>query len=201
MKRRGFLQQLLFGASATTLLPIETSVAVDTDNKTVSPDLTAEIKALLRQTEAIWDSQDTAALRDLWDTDDTEPFYLAGEQDDWFVGWNAINAYLAPPPGAPKLTEAIRVRFYDVRARLLAPGLAFGAYWMRTDMKLVFQPKPFGSDNRATALFRKKSDGWKYVTYIESFQSASVYFQKLYEKDVADDYLDFYKEVTGKDGW
>ena len=103
MKRRGFLQQLLFGASATTLLPIETSVAVDTDNKTVSPDLTAEIKALLRQTEAIWDSQDTAALRDLWDTDDTEPFYLAGEQDDWFVGWNAINAYLAPPPGTTSL--------------------------------------------------------------------------------------------------
>jgi hypothetical protein len=194
MKRRGFLQQLLFGASATTLLPIETSVAVDTENKTVRPDLTAEIKALLSQTEAIWDSQDTAALRDLWDTDDTEPFYLAGEQDDWFVGWNALNAYLAPPPGVPRLTEAIRVRFYDVRARLLAPDLAFGAYWMRTDMKLVMQKKPFGSDTRVATIFRKKPQGWRYVCYTEAFQSPNIYIQKLYEKNISPEYKDFYDQ-------
>jgi len=107
----------------------------------------------LRKTEAIWDSQNTAALRDLWDTEDAEPFYLAAEQDDWFVGWDAINSYLAPPPGSPKVTQAIRVRYYDVHARLLAPDLAFAAFWMRTDMKLVFQPRPFGSDTRVAAVF------------------------------------------------
>ena len=77
----------------------------------------------MRETEAIWDSQDTARLRELWDTDDVEPYYLAGEQENWFIGWDAIDAYLAPPRGAPKITQAIRVRFYDVRARWLAPDL------------------------------------------------------------------------------
>jgi hypothetical protein len=106
MKRRGFLQHMFFGASATSLLPVEAAMT-NTINPTVAnKDITAEIEALLHQTEAIWDSQDTAALRDLWDTDDAEPFYLAGEQDDWFVGWDAINAYLAPPPGSPKITQA-----------------------------------------------------------------------------------------------
>jgi hypothetical protein len=65
-------------------------------------------------------------------------------------------------------------------------------------MKLVFQPKPFGSDNRATALFRRTDAGWKYLTYVEAFQSPSMYFQKLYEKDVSADYPEFFESVTGK---
>lgn len=186
MKRRGFLQHILLGASATAVLPAE-AAGSDTN-------ITAEIEEVLRATEAAWDSQDTASLRDLWDTDDAEPFYLAAEQDDWFVGWDAINAYLAPPAGSPPVTEAIRVRYYDLRARLLAPDLAFGAFSMRTDMKLVWQEKPFGSDSRVAAIFRKKPEGWRYVCYTEAFQSASVYMQKLYEKNIAPEYEAFYNE-------
>ena len=61
-------------------------------NKTV----TAQIESVLRETEAIWDSQDTSRLRALWDTGDPDPYEQAGEQENWFVGWDAINAYLAP---------------------------------------------------------------------------------------------------------
>ncbi len=158
--------------------------------------ITEEIEALLRKTEAIWDSQDTARLRDLWDTEDPDPYYLAGEQENWFIGWDAINGYVAPPPGSPKVTEAIRVRFYDVSARLLAPDLAFAAYWMRTEMKLVFAPKPFASDNRVSSVFRRKPEGWRYVCYAEGFQSPTIYMQKLIEKDVSPEYQDFYDKVT-----
>jgi hypothetical protein len=190
MKRRGFLQKMFLGASAAAVLPAE---AADT-----GANITAEIEDLLRQTEAAWDSQDTVMLRDLWDTDDAEPFYLAAEQDDWFVGWDAINAYLAPPPGSPPVTESIRVRYYNLHARLLAPDLAFGAYWMRTDMKLVWQAKPFGSDSRVAAIFRKKPEGWRYVCYTEAFQSANLYMQKLYEKNISPEYQEFYDEKKRK---
>jgi hypothetical protein len=155
--------------------------------------VTAGIEALLRRTEEIWNSQDTARLRELWDTEDPEPFYLAGEQENWFVGWQALNAYLAPP--GRKVTEAIRVRFYDVKARLLAPDLAFAGYWMRTDMKLVFTPKPFGSDNRVSAVLRNTPDGWKYLCYAEAFQAPNLYMQKLFEKDVSPDYPQFYEQL------
>jgi len=190
MKRRGFLQHLLIGASATAIVPAE---AVGSNSN-----ITAGIEALLRETEAAWDSQDTTAVRDLWDTDDAEPFYLAAEQDDWFVGWDAINAYLAPPAGSPPVTEAIRVRFYGLHARMLTPDLAVGAYWMRTDMKLVWQDKPFGSDVRVSAIFRKKPEGWRYVCYMEGFQSPNLYMQKLYEKNISPEYEKFYQEKTRK---
>lgn len=159
--------------------------------------LLAGITALLRQTEALWNAQDTPGLRALWDTDDPEPYYLAGEQEDWFAGWAALNDYLAPV-GKSKITEAIRVKFYDIRVRRLADDLAFAAYWMRTDMKLVFTPKPFGSDNRVSAVLRRKPGGWRYVTYAEAFQAPTGYLQKLFEKDVLPDYREFYERTTGK---
>jgi hypothetical protein len=184
MQRRQFLGGVIAGA-ATSISTAGTT------------DITAEITALLRETEALWDTQDTARLRELWDTDDSEPFYLAGEQEDWFAGWEQLNAYLAPKRG-PKVTEAIRVRFYNIHARLLAPDLAFAAYWMRTDMKLIFQPKPFASDNRASAVFRRKPEGWRYLTYTEAFQAPNMYMNRLMENDVADDYQQFYDEVKSR---
>lgn len=203
MQRRGFLKSLFAGTSAAALFSADGSgaAAAKTTHSNLSAEnetVTAEIIALLRETEAIWDSQDTARLRSLWDTEDPDPYYLAGEQENWFVGWDAINSYLAPPAGSPKITEAIRVRFYDISVRLLAPDLAFAAYWMRTDMKLVFAPKPFGSDNRVSSVFRRTPDGWRYVCYTEAFQAPTIYMQKLAEKNISPDYPEFYDKVTAK---
>ena len=164
-----------------------------------SESVTEEIVALLRETEEIWASQDTQRLKELWDLEDEEPIYLAGEQPNFWIGWEQINAYLDPPKGMKRPTQAIRVKFYDITVRQLAPDLAFAAYWMRTDMKLIFTPEPFGSDNRVTAVFRKTTDGWKYVTYAEAFQAPNMYIQTLMEKDVQDDYQEFFDEVTGKE--
>ena len=196
MKRRGFLQSIFFGTSVATVFSSVGAKPAKANWSAAKAEVTKEIESLLRQTEEIWDSQDTARLRELWDTDDAEPYYLAGEQDNWFVGWDAINRYLAPPAGASKITEAIRVRFYDIQARLLGPDLAFAAYWMRTDMKLVFAPKPFASDNRVAAIFRRKPEGWRYVTYTEAFQAPTIYMQKLSEKNISPDYQEFYDQVT-----
>jgi hypothetical protein len=191
MKRRNFIQSILAGFTGSVLTPPASAA------QSTTTDITAEITALLRETEKRWDSQNTASLKELWDTDDTEPFYLAGEQDNWFVGWDQLNAYLAPQ-GGPKITQAMRVRFYDIKARLLAPDLAFAAYWMRTDMKLIFQPKPFGSDNRVSAVFRRQPEGWRYLAYAEAFQAPNMYMNRLMEKDVAPDYQEFFEATTGK---
>ena len=191
MKRRNFITTLLASITGSALS------ATATAKQPPTGDITAEITALLRETEKRWDTQDTASLKELWDTDDAEPFYLAGEQANWFVGWDQLNDYLNPKSG-PKVTQAMRVRFYDIKARLLAPDLAFAGYWMRTDMKLIFQPKPFASDNRVSAVFRRKPEGWRYLAYAEAFQAPNMYMNHLMEKDVADDYQEFFDKVTGK---
>lgn len=192
MKRRDALMALAAGAAAPATLAAPAAQG----------EITADITAVLRQTEERWNAQDTAGLRELWDRDDAEPYYLAGEQENWFIGWEAINAYLAPK-GRP-VTQAIRVKFYDIHARRLGDDLAFAAYWMRTDMKLVFAPEPFGSDNRVSAVFRRKPEGWRYLCYAEAFQAPTMYMQKLMQKDVSPDYGEFYRQLkerpAGKGG-
>jgi hypothetical protein len=187
MQRRQFLKTLAGGATTAGVMG-SSGLALASD------DVTTEITALLRKTEDIWNAQETAGLLGLWDRDNAMPIYLAGEQEDFFVGWDQLKRYL-DPKGGPDITEAIRVLFSDIKVHSIGPDLAFAAYWMRTDMKLIFAPNPFGSDNRVTSVLRKTSDGWKYLAYAEAFQAPTMYFQKLFEKDVSPDYQEFFDQI------
>ena len=88
------------------------------------PQLTAEIEALLRETETAWNSQDFTRWIALWDADDNRPFYLAAEEQDFFDCREQLDKYV-DPDGAAQITQAIRVAFSNVRARRLADDLAF----------------------------------------------------------------------------
>jgi len=161
------------------------------------PNLVSEIEALLRETEDAWNSQDFYRWLNLWDAEDARPFYLAAEEKDFFLQREQLEKYL-DPKGAAQVTEAIRVTFTNVSARWLADDLAFAAYHMSSEMKLVFAPKPFSSKLRATSIVRRKPEGWRYVCYTEAFQSPTMYFQGLNEAAVPDDYAEYYAKITGK---
>ena len=141
--------------------------------------LTAEIDAVLNEYEALWDKQDPAGLIALWDQDDPEPFYLAEEQDEWRIGWDQVKNYWDPP--GPSGTESIRMRFDGVQARWLSDDLAFAKFWIRFDTKMNFMPNAIGTDARASAIFRKKDDGWRLITWAESPGSPILYIQRLYK--------------------
>ena len=83
-------------------------------------DLVAEIEAELRKQEEIWNSQDYQRIRELWDHDDPEPYFVAAELDETIIGWPALNKYLAP---ARSGLAAFRWGFSNVNGRLLAPTL------------------------------------------------------------------------------
>jgi hypothetical protein len=168
--------------------PDETAVRGPQD-----PQLTAEVTALLRETEAAWNSQDFLRWLALWDADDKWPYYLAGEEQDFFVRREQLEKYL-DPHGAP-VTQGIRVRFSNISARWLADDLAYAAYHMCSEMKLVFVDKPFISKLRATSVLRRKPEGWRYICYAEAFQSPTMYFQRLIQDAVPDDYAEFFSTV------
>ena len=62
-------------------------------------DLNTEIEIVLEQAAEIWNSQNYGRLKELWDNDDPEPFYLAEEQHDWVLGWKQLEKYWEPVPG------------------------------------------------------------------------------------------------------
>ena len=126
-------------------------------------DLQIEIENVFRDAEKIWDSQQYGNLKNLWDQEDPSPFYLAEEQPNWKIGWEALKKYWEPIPGK-RMIEAIRMRFYDIQVKRLSDDLVFAAGWIRHDMKIRGPMKAWGGDARVCAVLRKKEDGWKFIT-------------------------------------
>jgi len=159
------------------------------------PDLQQEIEALFKAYERIWNSQDLARLKELWDADDPDPFYLAEEQDDWKFGWEAVERYWVPNPGKSFL-DSMMIDYRDFRVKQIAPDLAICACWVRHDMKLKGPHKPTGGDARVMGVFRKKPEGWRFIAYMEGPMSPALYVMKLYEMNVSPEFEDFNRRAV-----
>ncbi len=89
----------------------------------------AEVQALIHATAEAWNSQDFSQVLALWDPAEPVPFYLAEEQENWFIGWDALRGYLTPARPSPAV-QGIREEMRDIQVKFPAPGLALAAWWM-----------------------------------------------------------------------
>lgn len=160
----------------------------------VDPEVSAGVIKTIKATEASWNSQDYARILDLWDEDQAFPTYLAEEQSQWFVGWDRLRAYLDPPRPNPAV-EALRLEFYDIQVRQIAPDLAIAIWNHHFEMKIIAS-NPIGEDVRGSGVFRKKGDEWKWIHYAESPKAAPVFLEDLMEKEVREDWDEFYEEAV-----
>ena len=156
--------------------------------------IVAEIEAVLRKTEEVWDKQDYSALKALWDKDDDQPYYGPEEWEAGVIaGWPNLSRYWDPVPGK-KILIGIRNRYSNVKAKLVGEDVAVAVYDLRYDMQIIGQ-KPLGGNDRIMAVFRKKPDGWKYTAYIEAPLNPMTLVRKLYQESVPDDFQDYLKEI------
>jgi hypothetical protein len=159
----------------------------------VDPDVEAGVIATLLETQDRWNSQDFATILELWDEDQEFPTYIAEEQAQWFVGWDRLREYLDPPRPNPAI-EALRLYYYDIQVKQIAPDLAIAIWYMHFEMKVIAS-KPIGEDIRVSAVLRKKDDGWKFIHWAESPKTTMVYVEDLFEKDVAPGWDAFYEQA------
>jgi hypothetical protein len=145
------------------------------------------------ETEKRWNSQDFATILELWDEDQEVPTYIAEEQAQWFVGWERLRGYLDPPRPNPAI-EALRMDYYDIQVKQIAPDLAIAIWYLHFEMKVIAS-NPIGEEVRASGVFRKKDDGWKWIHYAESPITAGVFLENLMETQVRDDWDEFYEEA------
>ena len=88
-----------------------------------------EVKAVIHQTAERWNSQDYASVLDLWDKNEPIPFYLAEEQEGWFIGWQPLKNYLDPPRPSPAV-QGIREEMHNITVKQIAPDLAIAVWEM-----------------------------------------------------------------------
>lgn len=143
--------------------------------------LTEEIEALLEELVERWKSMRLPEIRELWDGNEREPYYLPEEAEEPLIGWDDIEAYWQRTMAAiPRLT----MRIWEVRVKPLAPDLAVALYRMHWNAEVKGFAEPLGGDNRVTAIFRNTDEGWRFCHYVEAPLAPITYMRQLYELNV-----------------
>jgi ketosteroid isomerase-like protein len=159
----------------------------------VDEDVDAGVRKTLAATQEAWNSQEFSKILELWDEDQAFPTYIAEEQAQWFVGWDRLREYLDPPRPNPAI-EALRLDYYDIQVKQIAPDLAIAIWYLHFEMKVIAS-NPIGEEVRASGVFRKTDDGWKWIHYAESPITAAVFLENLMETQVRDDWDEFYEQA------
>lgn len=159
----------------------------------VDPEVRDGVTKTLIATQDGWNSQDFGTILDLWDEQEAFPTYIAEEQAQWFVGWDRLRGYLDPPRPNPAI-EALRLDYYDIQVKQIAPDIAIAIWYLHFEMKVIGS-NPIGEEVRASGVFRKRGDEWKWVHYAESPKTAAVFLEDLMETQVRDDWDEFYEQA------
>jgi len=157
----------------------------------VDPVLAADVRAVIHDTAARWNSQDFATLLELWDPDEPFPTYLAEEQSQWFIGWDRLRGYLDPPRPNPAV-EALREEMSNIHVKQIAPDLAIAVWDLHFEMKII-GANPIGENVRVSAVLRNTDAGWRYIHWAESPKTAMVYIEDLFERDVAPGWDEYFE--------
>ena len=181
---------------------------------TAPPEVTRAIEDLIGEFAARWSSKEWYTQIELWDPDEETPYYLLSHQPDWLIGREQMNGYFSKEPvmpvkEVPELNpvgmqqielkhyefrneqdlQAMRYTPSDIRVRQIDDDLALAAWYVKFDYKPRFQPA-MGETFKANALFRNTKDGWKFIHYAETPDSAIMYFERLYRQQASPDFVE-----------
>jgi hypothetical protein len=139
----------------------------------------AGVEAVVRRMSAMYGDVKGPQAIDLFDRNEPVPMYLAEEEPDWIVGWEALDRYFRTPERFA-VVEAMDMNPSNIRVKLLAPDLALATWEIFAEMKFRRGP-PMGERLRANALLRNTADGWRFIYYAEAPKSTLAYVRDMYE--------------------
>ena len=146
------------------------------------------LQDLIKSFEERWNRRNPSALRELWDPDDRNPFYIAEEISDPMYDWNTIESYW-------KVAEDILLKFsirtWNLTYKLLANDLGVINYMMHWDGLIKgMEDAPLGLDVRVSAIVRRTREGWRFCHYVESPLGAFPFLKAAYQANVDPGFMD-----------
>ena len=155
----------------------------------------AEIEAVLEETKAIWNSQDFGRLKEMWDADDPDPWYVPEEIPTPFYSWPEIEKYWNP---GRKVLKAFRWDFSNLRTKSLSDDLTLAIFDHFYEIELAIGPPspPTAGFDRCLTLFRKKPEGWRHILYAQCPLGPDTYVRAMREKMVRPDFAEFSRSLN-----
>ena len=154
-----------------------------------SPEVFDAIDAVLKTTKDIWNSQDFHRLKEVWDADDPEPWYVPEEIEVPFYSWPELEKYWNP---GRRVLKGFRWDYDNLRVKELADDLAIAIFDHFYEIQLIFGPQePTAGQDRVLTLFRKTDDGWRHILYAQCPQGPEAYVRMLRKELVRPDFEEF----------
>lgn len=144
--------------------------------------LADEIATFLAAYQDAYNDQDYRTVKSMWVDDN--PIYMAEEVPFPLYGRARMDNYFNPVPGK-RILDGIDNRYSEVRAKLVAPGVAVATYRLDYDIKLVGMPASHGWD-RIMAVFVREDDGWKLSAYAEAPMGPRTMVRKMMKATLAE---------------
>lgn len=152
------------------------------------------IDAVLNTTREIWNSQEFHRLKEVWDANDPEPWYVPEEIDIPFYAWPELEKYWNP---GRKVLRGFRWDYSNLRVKQLAPDLAIALFDHYYEIQLMFGPQePTAGQDRVLTLFRKTADGWRHILYAQCPLGPENYVRMLRRELVRPDFGEFRDEIN-----
>jgi hypothetical protein len=181
----------------TALLAVPAGLSAAPDLPLSSPDVRAEVEAVIRQMSAMFTDLKGPKPLELFDRSEPAPQYLAEEQPDWMIGWEKLEWYFNTPQ-RNAVVEAMDMNPSNIRVRSLTPDLALATWDIFAEMKFRWSP-PLGEKLRANAILRRTDAGWRFIYYAEAPKSTMAYMQDMYENMARPEFKErFEKTAVGR---
>ncbi len=157
-----------------------------------SPAVRTEVVAVIERMSAMFTDRTGPRPITLFDRTDPAPQYLAEEESDWLIGWDALEWYFETPERNAAV-QAMDMTPSNIRVRSLAPDLALATWDIFAQMKFRRGP-PLGEKLRANAILRRTAEGWRFIYYAEAPKSALAYVRELYENMASPEFKSRFSE-------
>lgn len=147
----------------------------------------AEITAAIRKAESVANQKGYGAFLDEMFVTGNDIMVQSEEFFPVFYGRDSVTAYFKPPT---ENLYAHREQYSNVEGTLIRPDLAVVSWHNRYDMQAVGR-LPVGGWSRMIAVMRRTSEGWKFVSLVQSPMSLISQARRIQEEAVSPDFVEF----------
>lgn len=151
-------------------------------------DLETELEDLLAGFRDRWTRIKPTELRELWDPNEQNPFYIAEEITDPMYGWDVIEPYWK---AGEDLLLKFSIRTWNLKCKAIGETHAVMNFMMHWDgLVKGMEDAPLGLDVRVSAIVKRTDAGWRFCHYVESPLGAFPYLKATYTANVDPDFMD-----------
>ncbi|MFK7955282.1 MAG: nuclear transport factor 2 family protein [Lysobacterales bacterium] len=135
-----------------------------------------------------WNAMDFAALGLLWDSAESDIYYVAEEMDQPMYQWAEVAQYFEL---TASVVESVNLWAENRRYKPLTENLTVATFDMHVDITMSSAKtqgiKPVGVDVRVSAILKQRDKQWRFIHYAEAPLGPLLFVRRAYAANVRGD--------------